>query len=288
MVDDDMLDRHDPDYVRPDTLPEALQLLARGGRMILAGGTDLYPATKRQSLNAPVLDISGLRGLRGISRDEDGIRIGACTTWSDIIAADLPPAFDALKSAAAEVGARQIQNVATLAGNICNASPAADGAPALLVLDAQVEMASPRGTRRLALTEFITGVRQTALARDEIVTGLFVPTASSSGTSSFLKLGARRYLVISIAMVAVRLDIAAGTVAAAAFSIGSCSARALRLPGLEAKLVGRPAKTGLSLCIEDIDVGAYLSPLDDIRASAAYRQRAAAELLRRCIERALP
>ncbi len=190
-------------YDRPETLPEALALLARAPRTVLAGGTDLYAATARQELEGAVLDITGVGELAGITRGAEGVRIGACTSWADVRDADLPPAFEALRAAAAEVGGRQIQNAGTVGGNLCNASPAADGVPPLLALDAEVELASAAGRRRLPLAVFLSGVRRTARRADEILTAVLVPEAAIRGRSVFLKLGARRYLVISIAMVAV-------------------------------------------------------------------------------------
>lgn len=275
------------DYDRPTALPDALRILSDGDRLVLAGGTDVYPSTKAQILKRPVLDISAVETLRGIARTAEGVRIGACTTWSDIIAADLPPAFDALKLAAVEVGARQIQNVATIAGNLCNASPAADGVPPLLVLDTEVELASMRGTRRVALENFITGVRRTVLRDDEMVVALHVPEPSLGGRSSFLKLGARKHLVISIAMIAARIDAADGVVTGLGLSVGSCSAVAVRLAAVEADLAGRPAAAGLSGHITDAAVADALSPIDDVRASASYRIQAATELVRRTVEEAL-
>lgn len=275
------------DYDRPTALPDALRILSDGDRLVLAGGTDVYPATKAQILKRPVLDISAVATLRGIARTADGVRIGACTTWSDIIAADLPPAFDALKLAAVEVGARQIQNVATIAGNLCNASPAADGVPPLLILDAEVEMASVRGTRRVPLAHFITGVRRTVLQDDEMVTAIHVSEAALGGRSSFLKLGARKHLVISIAMIAVRIGAADNVVTDISLSVGSCSAVAARLGAVEASLVGLPARPGLSRHVCDAAVAEALSPIDDIRASATYRTQVAAELVRRAVEEAV-
>src|SRR5690606_23592351 len=121
--------------------------------------------------------------------------------------------------AALEVGSGQIQNVASIAGNLCNASPAADGVPGLMVLDAEVELRSATTTRRLPLEKFILGNRRTALAPGEMVTAIRVPKASTSGTSAFVKLGARRYLVISIAMAAVRLTVEDGRVGSAAVAV---------------------------------------------------------------------
>ena len=122
---------------------EALTALARP-HVVLAGGTDFYPARVGRAIGEDVLDIGGIAILRGISADRAGWRLGATTTWSELIEADLPPLFDGLKQAAREVGGRQIQNAGTLAGNLCNASPAADGVPCLLALDAEIEIAGPR------------------------------------------------------------------------------------------------------------------------------------------------
>jgi CO/xanthine dehydrogenase FAD-binding subunit len=177
-------------------------VLERGNTTILAGGTDYYPAHVGKPLREDILDVSAIRGLRGISEGPDQWRIGATTTWTDLIEAELPPVFDALKLAAREVGGIQIQNRGTLAGNLCNASPAADGIPALLALDAQVELASTAGTRRMALEQFVLSNRRTALRQGELATAVIVPKPRCAARSHFLKLGARRYLVISIVMVA--------------------------------------------------------------------------------------
>ena len=151
-------------YARPSDLDEALGLLAEGGARIIAGATDVYPGAGERALEGYYVDVSNISTLRGARLEGDAVRIGATTTWSDIVAADLPPAFEALKVAARDVGAAQIQNRGTIAGNLCNASPAADGVPPLLILDAEVELASRRGTRRLALDAFISGARSTLLA----------------------------------------------------------------------------------------------------------------------------
>ena len=129
-------------YLRPRRLEEALSALARPPATVLAGGTDFYPARVGRAIDEDVLDIGGIDVLRGITAGPAGWRLGATTTWSELLEADLPPLFDGLKQAAREVGGRQIQNAGTLAGNLCNASPAADGVPGLLALDAEVELAA--------------------------------------------------------------------------------------------------------------------------------------------------
>lgn len=272
-----------PSYYRPATLTDALGVLAETGAVIAAGCTDLFPATDRQELAGPVLDITAITGLRGVSRTDAGWRIGATTTWSDLLVAELPPAFDMLKEAAAEVGSVQIQNAGTVAGNLCNASPAADGVPPLLALDAEVELTGANGTRRLPLARFLTGVRQTQRRTDELLTAVFVPEAATRGSSRFLKLGARKYLVISIAMVAVRQHVVDGAIEDIALAVGSCSAVAVRLRDLERRLIGCPVD-GLSDLVTDAEAASCLSPISDIRADGPYRAGAASELLRRALD----
>jgi CO/xanthine dehydrogenase FAD-binding subunit len=267
-------------YARPSNLDDALGLLAESGARVIAGGTDVYPDAGERPLQADFVDVSGISALRGVSVDGRGVRVGAATTWSDIVRADLPPAFDALKVAARDVGAVQIQNRGTIAGNLCNASPAADGAPPLLILDAEVELASRRGTRRLALDVFINGARRTLLAPDEVMTAIITPLPSPTMRSAFFKLGARRYLVISIVMVAVALDVVEGIVRDARIAVGACSAVAQRIRQAERRLTGASASPGLARLIEANDL-AQLAPIDDIRASADYRRDVALTLLRR-------
>ncbi|MEW9834761.1 FAD binding domain-containing protein [Mesorhizobium marinum] len=275
-------------YAKPRTLDEALALLGEARWRILAGCTDFYPALGNRPLTENVLDINGLDALRGFSETQSHLVIGARTTWSAIVAEPLPAAFDALKQAAREVGSVQIQNVATIAGNLCNASPAADGVPALMALDAEVELASLAGRRLLPLGDFILGNRRTALAPGEMLTAIHVPRASTGGASCFHKLGARRYLVISIAMAAARVVVAAdGTIAKAAVAVGACSAVAQRLPALEAALVGLPAGPEVERTVEAADLS-DLSPIDDVRASADYRRAAAREIVQRALAGAFP
>ncbi|WP_338550038.1 FAD binding domain-containing protein [Roseovarius phycicola] len=271
-------------YHRPETLNDALALLQSGEMRIAAGCTDLFPATEARALSGPIMDITNISDLTGISETKDGYRIGAATTWSDVIKADLPPAFGMLKEAAREVGSVQIQNAGTVAGNLCNASPAADGMPCLLALDATVELASTSGRRMLALSDFITGPRQTALAPDEMVVALHVPQSACSGVSRFRKLGARKYLVISVAMVAARLGVVNGQIETAAIAVGSCSAVAQRLSSLEKGLVGHEATPNVLEQVNVARVSEALSPIDDIRADAAYRSEAATELVKRTLE----
>jgi CO/xanthine dehydrogenase FAD-binding subunit len=270
-------------YARPSVLDDALGLLAAGGARVIAGATDVYPTAGERPLRGDFVDVTNIPDLRGVRFEGGVVRIGGTTTWSDIAAADLPEAFDALKVAARDVGAVQIQNRGTIAGNLCNASPAADGVPPLLILDAEVELASRRGVRRLALGAFLAGSRRTLLAADEVMTAIVLPLPAPTMRSAFFKLGARRYLVISIVMVAVGLDIRDGIVRDARIAIGACSAVAQRLREAESRLVGAPVRPDLAHRVEAQDL-ATLSPIDDVRASGDYRRDAALTLLRRAID----
>ena len=140
-------------YYRPRTLEEAVHALAESRGTILSGGTDFFPSLGDQTVTTPIVDISAVTELKGIHSANDTICIGGRTTWNEILEAPLPRGFDGLKGAAREVGSVQIQNVATVAGNLCNASPAADGIPALLALDAEVTLASVAGVRRMPLAK---------------------------------------------------------------------------------------------------------------------------------------
>ena len=272
-----------PNYFRPAGLDEALRALQEAPLTIVAGGTDHYPARVGRPLDEDVLDVTALRGLDGIAEDEESWRIGALVTWTDILRAELPPWFHGLKQCARELGAVQTQNAATVVGNLCNASPASDGMPCLLALDATVELASHRGARRVPVADFVTGVRRTARRQDEMVTGLRVPKPANPATSGFVKLGARKYMIISIAVAAAVLERAAdGTVAAARIAVGACSAVAQRLPALEAALSGRAMSGALGDVVTAAHLGG-LTPISDLRGSAEYRMDAAATLTRRLI-----
>ena len=271
-------------YHRPTRLDQALALLAGGTARVLAGGTDLYPAAGA-TLAGDVVDVTSVAEMRRIDRTADGLRIGAAVTWAAIAAADLPPAFAALQQAALQVGGRQIQNAGTIGGNLCNASPAADGVPPLLVLEAEVEIAFAAQRRRMPLAAFLTGPRQVALMPGEVLTAIVIPPRAQLGRSAFEKLGARTHLVISIAMAAVRLVHDGVRVGEVAVAVGSCSGVAARLPQVEAALAGAPV-ADLFLRVTQDAVAASLAPIDDVRATAVYRIEAATELVRRAMRRA--
>ena len=271
-------------YFRPKNLDDAIAVVNSSGGQILAGGTDFYPALGERVPQGDVIDISALREIRGISAEERYFRIGGLTTWTEVARAPLPRCFDALKAAAREIGSVQIQNRATVAGNLCNASPAADSVPALLVLDAEIELLSIAGSRRMPLAQFISGNRRTQKRTNEILTAVLVPRQLENAASAFLKLGARKYLVISISMVAVILETnSSGCVSQARVAVGSCSAVARRLFDLEKDLLGQPADPQIGSLVGPQHL-ATLCPIDDIRATAEYRRDASVTLVRRALQ----
>ena len=281
---------HTHDYLRPSSLNDALAALAARRFTILAGGTDFYPARVGQPVQTHILDITRVVQLRGIRDEGNLMRIGAAVTWGELIAAPLPPQinaqFDALRAAARAIGGVQIQNAGTVAGTLCNASPAADGVPPLLALGARVELASARGVREVALSDFVLGNRRTARQPHELVSAVLVPKWRAGTRSVFLKLGQRKYLVISIAMVSVVMALDdAGRVALCGIAVGACSAVAQRLPALEARLRGVRARDAAGLATAEDLRG--LTPIDDVRGSAAYRLDAALTLVRQAIAQAV-
>lgn len=279
------------DYFRPDSLDKALAALAQGRWRPIAGGTDIYPwdATAtgwgRPGLDhpdaEPILDLSGLPDLATIQDKGPTVELGALVTWTQAVASELPGWFDGVRRAAVEVGGRQIQNRGTLAGNLCNASPAADGVPALMALDAAVRLCSAGGMRELPLADFLRGNRDTARRPDELLTHILVPRPAPDARATFLKLGARAYLVISIASVATTAVVRDGRMQDLRIAVGACSAVPQRLRALEVRLAGADARA-----VSAVDLASdlhALTPIDDVRASAAYRAEAAAVLVRRAL-----
>lgn len=270
-------------YMQPESLEDAVRCLSRPGARPVAGGTDFYPALGEGLPDHDIVDLTRVNGLRDVAACPLGWEFGAAVTWTDILHAEMPPAFDGLKAAAREVGSVQIQNAGTLAGNICNASPAADGIPPLLTFDAHLALVGPRRTRRMPLSEFLLGPRKTALGAGEIVTAIYVGHTEPGTVSSFMKLGSRKYLVISIAMVAVLLRVEENRLRDVRISVGACSPVARRMTVLEDALNGQPVSV-----LNRPEMFAprnmpELSPLSDVRGTSEYRLDAVGTLCRRAL-----
>lgn len=274
-------------HILPENLSSALASMEMPAKVI-AGCTDFYPSLENGHVPDRIVDVSKVGEMVGISKTTPGWRIGGSTTWTEIIDHPLPAAFDGLKAAGREVGSIQIQNSGTIAGNICNASPAADGIPPLLTLDAMVEVQSANSTRLLNLEDFVVGPREIDLGANELVTAIWVPEARNNTVGSFLKLGRRKYLVISIAMVAVTLSISPrGLIEFMNIAVGSCSPVARRMPVLEKKLTGLGARDLLDDILVGVEDLTGLAPITDIRGTSEYRQSAVRELCQSAIRDAI-
>ncbi|MCA3207923.1 FAD binding domain-containing protein [Cupriavidus sp.] len=272
-------------YLRPHTLDAALARLAERPRRVLCGATDCFAAPALVPGRHEWVDISGIDALRGIVRQGGVVRIGAATTWEAITQAAWLPV--ALRDAAAGVGSRQIRVQGTIGGNLCHASPVADGLPPLLSLDANVELASVRGVRHLPLHDFVLGSHRTALMADELLMAVTFPLPAASERTAFVKCTNRDGMVLAVVSAAVRLRMADDdTLAIAAISIGGASEVPLRMPALEAALAGRPRRE-LDATVADASLAA-LSPIDDCRATAVHRmdlaRLALARAISHCIE----
>ncbi|KAF5032604.1 FAD binding domain in molybdopterin dehydrogenase [anaerobic digester metagenome] len=262
---------------RPDR-PEALWPLLEGGARPLAGGTDLLVRLRRQ----PPCDVALLEGIPGLDAVglEDGqVRLGATVTHARLLAHPLVrERLPALARALAVLGSPLVRNMGTLGGNIATASPAGDTLPPLYALDATVELASRQGTRRLPLADLVLGPGRTALARGEIVAAVLVAPPPPEALQHFEKVGRRDALAIAVASLAaviVRDD--AGRVTEARLAVGSLGPMVTRCPRAEAFLRGRSLDRE-TLAAVGRRIREAVSPIDDIRATAAYRLRLAGNL----------
>ncbi|UCC64205.1 MAG: xanthine dehydrogenase family protein subunit M [Anaerolineae bacterium] len=274
------------DLLIPDTVDEALTLLADSGGRPIAGGTDLIPLMQADKLRPQrAIDLSRLSSLRGIRHDGDGlVRIGALTTHAQLAkSAFLWEQATALAQAARSVGGVQIRQRGTLGGNLVNASPAADVALALLAFEAQVTLRSLRGTRQLPLSQFLTGPGQTACHDDELLTQVSFLLPGPVSGSAFYKLGMRSAMIIAVVSVAAVLVRGNSLIQDARIALGSVAPTVIRAPQAEAQLRGQPASATLFRQAGQV-AQHEARPIDDFRASAEYRRRMVAVLTRRTLD----
>ena len=273
------------EYHRPNNLQETTRLLSAFGKKakVIAGGTDLL-VTKPQEVEC-LVDIANL-DLDYIRKDEDGISIGAATTV-DLI--ETSPVFSklpyrVLSQAANNMATPQVRNMATIGGNICNASPAADLPVALMVLDATVKTAGPDGRRILTIGKFFRGVNQTSLKDDELLVEVHIPLDPGNAGASFVKLKHHQSSVdIAIVSVAVRLNCSNGLCVSARIALGAVGKTPVYAKKAETILIGENLNS--KLLEKAADVAAKESkPIDDARASAGYRRKMVAVLVKRTLE----
>ena len=276
------------EYSTPSTLQEAVALLSEQGARPVAGGTDLFIHI-RAGIASPkrLIDLTGL-GLTYIRKERDVVKIGATTTFeelleSEIIRRDLP----CLREAAGEVGAVQTRNMATIGGNLCSAVPSADSAPPLLVYDAQVKIAGRKGNRVIALEKFFAGPKKNILQADEILVEIQVPVPAPRTGAHFLKKGRRNAMTLAVSNVAVLFSLAKDerTIDQARVALGAVAPVPLRAKQAEAILQGNAVSAAL------IDRAASsaadeIAPISDLRATAAYRREVSRVLVKRALEHA--
>src|SRR5262245_2401860 len=266
---------YDPIIVSPTKLEEVYELLAESGRRakIIAGGTDLMVALNAGALDTEeFIDIWRLNELRGIDDEGETVRIGALTTYTQLIKSPLIQlSAPALVEASRTVGAVQIQNRGTIGGNIVNASPAGDSLPALAAFDAEVEIGNVRGVRRIAFNNFYTGYRQTVMEPDEILLAVRMRKLKANERSFFFKVGTRRAQAISKIVMAVKVGMTGAVINFISVALGSVAPTVIRARQTELLLTGALLDATI---IEQarIMISRENAPITDLRSTEHHRR----------------
>ena len=280
-----------PEIIEPTTLKEAVAALRRRpGAMPLAGATDLIPAMQRGTARPRVLvNLKRIPGLSGIRRVPGGVSIGALTTITDLVSSPIAARqTPLLVEVGRDFGSPQVRNLATIGGNLCNATPSADFPLALLVMDATLQIQGVRGARQLPVSDLFLGAGKTALRAGEIVISIFVPRQPPRTGWAQLKLGVRRAMDLATVGAAAAITLAADgrTCRRARVALGAVAPIPMRSPAAEAVL--QQEKLTLALLREAAAAAAgEARPISDLRASAGYRREMTAVLVRRALEQAL-
>ncbi len=273
-----------PSYelVRPKTLEAALATLAEepGAWRPFAGGTDLMVLLEAGALkHERFINLWGLAELRAIEATESTLSIGALTTYTDLLNSALVRAeFPLLSEAAAQTGGVATQNRGTVGGNIANGSPAADTPPALLVYDAELELRSERGVRRIPYAGFHTGYKTMDLAPDEIIARIHLSRNRQGWTAAYRKVGTRRAQAIAKVCFAAAAQLNGQVVQDVRLAFGSVAPTVFRATATEAVIRGRPL-TPETATVAVAALTAEISPIDDIRSTARYRAFVANQLV---------
>lgn len=266
-------------YFAPEDWPTLFEIFAdHPGYRLVAGATDLgLEITKKNQRFECLVAVHGLPGLRGITADTGGWRIGAATPLSDVEAhfeTRLPTFARMLRF----FGSRQIKNSGTLGGNVCNASPIGDTPPVLLALDATLVVRGPGGERRIGIDAFFLGYRKTALADDELLVAIEIPKPDGNTRLSSYKVSKRREMDISAVAASFSVRVEEGVITAARMAFGGMAATPARAPSVEAALVGQPFEAA-SFEAAAAKIPTDFTPLSDHRGSAWYRTKVASNLV---------
>ena len=270
------------DLRAPATLADALHLLAQepGRWRPLGGGTDLMVLLEAGRLeHKAFVSLWHVRELRFIDVADHDVTLGALTTYTDVLEHDLlAREFPLLGRAAAETGSVANQNRGTIAGNIANGSPAADTPPALLVYDAELELVSTRGSRRVSYDAFHTAYKQMDLGADELIRAVRLPRRPRPSRAFYRKVGTRRAQAISKVCFAGVLTLEGGTVEDVRIALGSVAPTVIRARAAEAALRGRSLDARAIASAREA-LAREIAPIDDIRSTARYRMQVAGNLL---------
>jgi len=270
----------------PATIKEACQILADRADAIkvIAGGTDLMVSMNARTLDAQeFLDIWRVDELRGIAEDGPNVRIGALTTYTQLIRSPvIRQHVPALVTASRTIGALQIQNRGTIGGNIVNASPAGDSLPVLAVFDAEIELCSVRGSRRVPFDRFYEGYRRTVLQPDELVLAVNLPRLRSGERDFFYKVGTRRAQAISKVVIAARARMVSDRIESVRIGVGSVAPTVIRARATEALLTGSSITKAL---IEQAsrEIAREIAPITDLRSTEQYRRQVTSNLVARLL-----
>lgn len=273
------------EYVVPQSVGEAVEALSESPKArVIAGGTDLMVGMREGHVHPTrLVDITRIQELIGISTQNGSLRIGAATKIDEILHhPTVRSEYPALVDAGQLLGGWQIQNMATLAGNLCNASPAAEMSGPLLVLDAEVEVMGPSGERRIPLGEFWTGPGKTVLEPAEILTTIVIPGKVSGRLSAYQRVDIRHSVDIALVSSAVGVELSEGKVQLARIALGAVAPTVIRVTEAEAYLQGRTLSEEVLDKVEDLAEAAAV-PISDVRASAEYRSAMAGVLARRVL-----
>jgi len=276
-------------YIAARNVDDAVALLAehRCSARILAGGTDLL-ADLKVAADVPhiLIDISRVGELKGIAVTDDGLRIGALVTHSELMASALiRDTFPALADAAHSIGAVQTRNLGTIGGNLMSAVPSMDSGPTLVALDAEVNVASSAARRRLPLGELFVGPRKTSLGADELLLDIVIPKQNLGKPASFQKFGLRKGQALALVNAAASFDRGAGRFVEPRIALGAVAPTVIRAPAAEAYLAGR-AISREAMAEAGRIASTEAKPISDFRASAGYRRDLIAVLVRRALESA--
>jgi len=278
-------------YHRPETLAEACRLLAREpGAAVLAGGTDLMVHLRQMSRGkrpTAVVNVKRILGLATIEVTDTAVRLGALVSLTALIEHPvIQEEYPVLPFTARYMGSPGIRNLATVGGNLCNASPAADLPPVLVALDAEVGIAGPRGERRLPLGEFFRGPGQSVLSAGELLTRVEFPRRHRGWAIRYERLDVRRAMDIAIVGVALALRVNAGRVSEARVALCAVAPTPLRVRAAEAALVEGGLSEGAIAQAAELAMAAA-RPISDVRATAEYRREMVGTLVRRGLTRIL-